>query len=161
MLKLIDKIRKPLILFPLTLCLTLFLSLPWLSAQQPPKPKPQLWQIDGIVAALDDSYPQVKGYAFNKLVEYEAQDLKAVLKKPEDIAQKAVNILSDEKLDPYIRIRAALALGNLGEAGAKYVPDILNFLKDEKVNPDIRSFAAFALANLGEERDKLVLAISH
>ena len=88
MLKLIDKIRKPLILFPLTLCLTLFLSLPWVSAQLPPKPQPQSWQIDGIVAAIEDSNPKVKQYAFEKLAKYDAQELKSVLKKPEDIAQK-------------------------------------------------------------------------
>ena len=89
MLKLIYKIRKPFILFPLTLCLTLFLSLPWVSAQQPPpKPQPLSWQIDGIVAAIDDSYPQVKGSAFWQLLKYDTQDLKLVLKKPEDIAQK-------------------------------------------------------------------------
>ncbi|MCP2727739.1 hypothetical protein [Limnofasciculus baicalensis] len=127
--KIIYKIRKPLILFPLTLCLILCLCLPWVSAQQPPKPKPQPWQIDGIVAAIDDSYPEVKGAAFGQLAKYEAQDLKAILKKPEDIAQKAVNILSDEKVNNYVRGSAASALSNLGEAGAKYAPDILNFLK--------------------------------
>ncbi|MCP2732510.1 HEAT repeat domain-containing protein, partial [Limnofasciculus baicalensis] len=148
MFKLIYKIRKPFILFPLTLCLTLLLCLPWVSAKQPPKPQP--WQIEGIVAALEDSYTQVKEYAFGKLAGYDSQDLKSVLKKPEDIAQKAINILKDEKVDSSIRGRAAAALGNLGEAGAKYAPDILNILKDEKVDSYIRRSAAEALGNLGE-----------
>ena len=51
MFKLIYKIRKPLFLFPFTLFLTLLLYLPWVSAKQPPKP--QDWQMNGIVAAID------------------------------------------------------------------------------------------------------------
>ncbi len=100
MFKIIYKIRKPLFIFPFTLCLTLFLYLPWVSANKPPPPKPQPWQIDGIVAALEDSYPKVKGYAFQQLAGYDAQDLKAVLKKPqelkslqEDLADKIAQIV--------------------------------------------------------------------
>ncbi len=49
-----------------------------------------------------------------------------------------------------------MALGNLGDAAAKYVPDILNFLKDEKVNANVRSGAAVALVNLGDAAAKYV-----
>ncbi|WP_041779972.1 hypothetical protein [Allocoleopsis franciscana] len=66
-------------LFPFTFFLTLLLSLPWVNAKEAPKPKPQPWQIDGIVAALDDGHDGVKGYAFGKLAEYKWQDLKPVL----------------------------------------------------------------------------------
>ncbi|MCC5643133.1 PBS lyase, partial [Nostoc sp. CHAB 5824] len=113
-------------LFCFTLLLTLFLSLPWVNAKETPKPKPQDWQIEGIVAALDDSYPKVKQYVLNKLVEYELKDLKIVVKKPEDIAQKVANILKDEKVDSYIRRSAAVALSNFGQAAAQYIPDIAN-----------------------------------
>ncbi|MCP2729226.1 HEAT repeat domain-containing protein, partial [Limnofasciculus baicalensis] len=65
-------------------------------------------------------------------------------------APDILNILKDEKIDKYIRSRAADALANLGEAGAKYAPDILNILKDEKVDSSIRRSAAEALGNLGE-----------
>ncbi|MEH2213047.1 MAG: HEAT repeat domain-containing protein, partial [Nostoc sp.] len=40
------------------------------------------------------------------------------------------------------------ALGNLGDAAAKYVPDILNFLKDEKVDANVRYGAASALGKI-------------
>ncbi len=139
-----------LFLFLFALFLTLLLCLPGVSGKEPPKPKPQDWQINGILAALDDSYPKVKEYAFKQLAKYEPQDLKAVLKKPEDIAQKAANILKDEKVDSDVRSSAAEALGNLGEAGAKYAPDLFNILKDEKVDLYVRSRAAGALGNLGE-----------
>ncbi|HBW89860.1 MAG TPA: PBS lyase, partial [Cyanobacteria bacterium UBA11149] len=159
MLKLIYKIRKPLILFPLTLCLTLFLSLPWVSATLPPKPTP--WQIDGIVAALDDSYPQVKEYAFDKLAEYEAQDLKAVLKKPEDIARKALNFLKDEKVEPVFLSFAIPGFVNLGEAGAKYAPQdwqidgIVAAIDDSYLK--VKSVAFWQLAQYDAQELKLVL----
>ncbi|MDZ8027875.1 MAG: PBS lyase, partial [Nostoc sp. DedQUE11] len=49
-----------------------------------------------------------------------------------------------------------VALGNLGDAAAKYVPDIANILKDEKVDASIRSGAAEALGNLGDSAAKYV-----
>jgi hypothetical protein len=70
------------------------------------------------LAALKDSYPKVKQYAFQQLAKYEWQDLKAVLQKPEDIVQEAINILKDENVDSGVRSDAAAALENLGEAGA-------------------------------------------
>ncbi|MEH2201320.1 HEAT repeat domain-containing protein, partial [Nostoc sp.] len=153
--------RSLFFLFCFTLLLTLFLCLPWVSAKETPKPKPQQWQIDGIVAALDDSYPKVKGYAFEQLAKYKRQDLKILLKKPEEIAQKAANILKDEKVNSYIRGSAASALGNLGEAATKYIPDILNFLKDEKVDSSVRGNAASALGNLGEAATKYIPDIAN
>lgn len=125
---------SPFFLFLFTFLFTLIFSLSWVSAQEQLKPKPQSWQIDGIVAALDDSSPQVKRLALAKLATYQPQDLKPpVVKKPEDIAQKAAKILKDDKVDVNVRSYAAAALDNLGTAGAKYAPDILNFLKDDKV----------------------------
>ncbi|MBU7587202.1 MAG: HEAT repeat domain-containing protein [Nostoc sp. TH1S01] len=137
-------------LFCFTLLLTLCLSLPWVSAKETTKPQPEPWQINGIVAALDDGHDQVKGYALSKLVEYDLQNLNSVVQKPEDIAKKAAQILKDEKVDKYLRGSAAEALGNLGQAAANYVPDILKFLKDEKVDSDVRGSAAEALGNLGQ-----------
>jgi HEAT repeat protein len=137
-------------LFPFTLLLTLLLSLPWVSAKEAPEPKPQPWQIEGIVAAIDDSQDRVKGYAFDKLATYESQDLKSVLKKPEDIARKAADILKDEKVEAYFRYRAAEALGNLGQAAVPYIKDIADILKDEKVEAYVRRGAAQALGNLGQ-----------
>jgi HEAT repeat protein len=143
-------------LFCFTLLLTFLLSLPWVNAKETPKPKPQDWQINGISAALDDEHDQVKKYALDKLVEYNLKDLKSVVKKPEEIAQKAAKILKDEKVDASVRSSAAEALGNLGNAAAKYVPDILNILKDEKVDAYVRSSAASALGNLGDAAAKYV-----
>ncbi|OCQ95742.1 PBS lyase, partial [Nostoc sp. MBR 210] len=56
----------------------------------------------------------------------------------------------DEQVDKYLRRSAAMALGNLGQAAANYVPDILKFLKDEKVDFIVRGGAAQALGNLGQ-----------
>ncbi|MEH2236071.1 MAG: PBS lyase, partial [Nostoc sp.] len=43
-----------------------------------------------------------------------------------------------------------VALGNLGQAAANYVPDIAKILKDEKVDANVRYGAAVALGNLGQ-----------
>ncbi|NEQ70224.1 MAG: HEAT repeat domain-containing protein [Symploca sp. SIO2D2] len=144
------KLRQfsPFLLFPFTLFLTLLLSLPWVSAQESSKLQP--WQIDGIVAALDDGYDRVKRYAFDQLAKYKWQDLKTVDKKPEDIAKKVADIFKDEKESSGVRSSAGVALGNLGEAAKPYIPDIANILKDQQVDSNIRGGAAVALGNLGE-----------
>ncbi|BBD69124.1 HEAT repeat-containing PBS lyase [Nostoc commune NIES-4072] len=142
--------RSLFFLFCFTLLLTLFLSLPWVSAKETPKPKPQDWQINGIVAALDDGHDGVKKLAFNKLNEYELKNLKAVFQKPENIARKAADILKDKSVDKYVRYSAAYALGNLGDAAKPYVQNIVDILKDKSVDSFVRSSAAYALGNLGD-----------
>ncbi|MCW5317754.1 PBS lyase [Nostoc sp. KVJ3] len=144
------KKRSLFFLFPIILLLTLLLALPWVSAKEPPKSKPEAWQINGIVAALDDGYDGVKKLAFEKFNEYDLKNLKSVVQKPEDIAQKVFKILKDKTVDSDVRSSAASALGNLGEAAKPYVKDILDFLKDKTVDKDVRSSAAYALGNLGE-----------
>ncbi|MFN6515951.1 MAG: HEAT repeat domain-containing protein [Nostoc sp. CreGUA01] len=146
-------------LFSFTLLLTFLLSLPWVNAEETPKPKPQDWQINGISAALDDRYDQVKGYALDKLVEYELKDLKSLVKKPEEIAQKAANILKDQNVDPDVRRSAAQALSNFGEAAAQYIPEIANILKDENVDRDVRRSAAVALEKIRKLEVKEVVVI--
>ncbi|MEH2154404.1 HEAT repeat domain-containing protein [Nostoc sp.] len=118
--------------------------------REPPKPTPEAWQINGIVAALDDGYDKVKGSAFNKLVEYNLKDLKSLGKKPEDIARKAAKIFKDKTVDNNVRSDAAAALENLGEAAKPYIKDILGFLKDKTVDNNVRRSVAVALGNLGE-----------
>ncbi|MEH1970430.1 HEAT repeat domain-containing protein [Nostoc sp.] len=137
-------------LFSFTLLLTFLLSLPWVNAKETPKPKPQDWQINGISAALDDGHDEVKRYALDKLVEYNLKDLKSVVKKPEDIAEKTAKILKDKTVDKDVRSSAAQALGNLGEVAKPYVKDILDILKDKTVDLNVRRSAAQALGNLGE-----------
>ena len=139
---------SPVFLFLFTLVLTFLFAFPWVNAQEPPKPKP--WQIDGIMAAKDDEHDQVKGYAFWVFSGYKPQDLKSVVKKPEDIAQKAVTILKDDSVDSDVRGSAAEALGNLGETAQPYVQDIATILKDDSVDQYVRGSAARALGNLGE-----------
>jgi HEAT repeat protein len=149
-LHIIKKRSSPFFLFPFILLLTLLLAMPWVSAKEQPKPEPQAWQINGIVAAFDDGYDGVKKLAFNKFNEYDLKNLKLVVQKPEYIALKAAKILKDKTVDKDVRSGAALALGNLGEAAKPYVKDIADILKDKTVDPSVRRSAAYALGNLGE-----------
>jgi HEAT repeat protein len=142
--------RKPssIFLFSFTFLLIFLLWLPWVNAKEAPKPKPQDWQLNGIIAAIDDIYPGVQGLAFNKLVEYQLKDLDK--QKLENIAKKAASVLKDEKVDANLRTSAISALGNFGEAAKSYIPDILAILKDEKADANVRNGAALALGNFGE-----------
>ncbi|KAM3105073.1 hypothetical protein ACKFKH_23150, partial [Phormidesmis sp. 146-20] len=91
------------LLFVVCLTAVLLVASPWVSAKEKPKPKPQEWQINGVLAALDDRSPQVQGFALSQLTEYEAKDLKSVLKNPEAIAQKRANLLKDKTQDSDVR----------------------------------------------------------
>ncbi|MEY2911791.1 MAG: hypothetical protein RLZZ184_1100 [Cyanobacteriota bacterium] len=138
------------LLYPLAFIFSFLLCLPWVSAKETPKPKPQDWQINGIVAALDDGNDGVKKLAFDKLNEYDLKNWPSVVEKPENIAQKAAKILKDKSVDSSVRQGAAYALGNLGEAAKPYVKDIADILKDKSVDKYVRGSAAKALGNLGE-----------
>ncbi|BAY36171.1 hypothetical protein NIES2111_04930 [Nostoc sp. NIES-2111] len=138
------------ILYSLAFILSFFLCLPWVSAKEQAKPQPKAWQINGIVATLDDGHEQVKKLAFDNFNEYELKNLKAVFQKPEDIAYKAAKLLKDKSVDNDVRSSAASALGNLGDAAKPYVKDIADFLQDKSVNIEVRSGAAVALGNLGD-----------
>jgi HEAT repeat protein len=93
-------------------------------------------------------HDQVKKSAFDKLNEDDLQNLKSVVEKPENIADKAFNILKDKSVDNSVRSSAAKALGNLGEAAKPYVKDIADILKDKSVDNSVRYGAAKALGNV-------------
>jgi HEAT repeat protein len=146
----ITSIRRKLsffLVFTFTFLFILQLSLPWVNAKEAAKPEPKDWHINGIVAAMDDGYPQVQWLAFNKLGEYDFKKLNQ--QQAEKIAKKAVNLLKNEKVDDNVRYSAASALGNLGNLPKPYVQDILAIVKDKKVDDNVRIDAAVALSNLG------------
>ncbi|MGB3652725.1 MAG: HEAT repeat domain-containing protein [Rivularia sp. (in: cyanobacteria)] len=142
--------KQPFILFPITFLLVFFLSFPGVNAQNVTKPKPQSWQINGIVAALDDDYDKVKENALSQLAEYEAKDLKPLLKKPDDVAEKVAKLFKNQSVDLQVRNSAARALGNLGDAAKPYVEEIVDILKDKSLDSEVRGSAAFALGNMGD-----------
>ncbi|PSB17945.1 PBS lyase [Phormidesmis priestleyi ULC007] len=138
------------LVFVVCLTVVVLVASPWVGAKEKPKAKPQGWQINGILAALEDSSPRVQGFALSKLSEYEAKDLKSVLKKPEAIAQKAASLLKDKSQDADVRGNAADALGNLGDAAKPFIPDIAKILKDKAQPANVRGSAAYGLGNLGD-----------
>jgi hypothetical protein len=112
MLKTARKTRKsPFFLFPFTLVLVLLLSLSWVNAKEAPKPKPQNWEMNGIVAALADSYAGVRLKAAEKLAEYQLDDPKSLIKKYKVDVDKLGKQLEDK--DPVSRNAAARALGQM------------------------------------------------
>ena len=150
MIRLLQKQHRfrPFFLFFLAFILILSCSFPRINAQEKSKPKAEDWQLNGILAALDDPYPRVKGKAFEKVSEYDWQNESS--ETQENIAKKAADILTNENVDLNVRRNAAVALGNLGETAKPYVQDVVKILKDESVDSWVRRVAAVVWGNLGE-----------
>ncbi|MEO0967195.1 MAG: HEAT repeat domain-containing protein, partial [Cyanobacteria bacterium J06639_18] len=119
------------------------------NAQKVSKPKPQDWHINGIIAALDDSDPKVQGNALNQLGRYETQELKATLKKPEDVAQTAIKLLTGKNVELEVRRNAVGALKNLGDAAKPYLKDMLELVKDTSFDPGLRYSTLEVFGSLG------------
>jgi hypothetical protein len=118
--------------------------------KQPEKPKPIAGEVAGLLVALEDEWPEVKGLVFERLAEFDPQALRGTLKQPDLLAKQAADLLNDEKISADVRGSAAGALGNLGDAATPYVKDLVNLLKDEKISASVRGRAAGALGNLGD-----------
>ena len=144
-------------------CLTavLLVASPWVSAKESQQPKPQEWQINGILAALDDGYPGVKQAAFEKFAEYDAKDLATFPEQSEEMARKAIGLVNDSKADPILRIRAAAALEDLGKADASVVKFLTNLLNDSKAESYVRFNAARALGKLGKADASVVKSLEN
>ncbi|KAB8316033.1 HEAT repeat domain-containing protein, partial [Tolypothrix campylonemoides VB511288] len=143
MLKTARKTRKsPFFLFPFTFVLVLLLSLPWVNAKEAPKPKPQNWEMNGIVAALADSDARVRLKAAEKLAEYQLDDPKSLIKKYKVDVDKLGKQLEDK--DSVSRNAAASALGQM--QAKEYAPKVAELLKDS--NSNVRYAAANALGQM-------------
>ena len=134
--------KSPFILFPFTLVLVLLLSLSWVNAKEAPKPKPQNWEMNGIVAALADPYAEVRLQAAKKLAEYQLDDPKSLIKKYKVDLDKLGKQLEDK--DSVSRSAAANALGQM--QAKEYAPKLVELLKDS--NSNVRNAAANALGQM-------------
>ena len=139
---------SPILLFFCTVLLTLFVSLPWVSAEEETKPKPQPWEINGIVAALADPYAQTRLAAASKLGEYQLDHPKSQIPNYQDVVNRLVQQLSsqDKDKDEMSTSRRAAAYA-LGQMQAKEIaPNLAALLKDSDTS--VRSAAASALGQM-------------
>jgi HEAT repeat protein len=141
------KSRSRLITFLFSLSLMVLLSLP-LAAKEKAKLKPELWQIDGIVAALGDERDGVGLRVIRRLAEFDQQQIKSVATLKQ--VQTLVAIFKDKKLDLKVRLQAIQSLGSLGNVAQSYVNNILDILKDDRIDVSVRVSAAEALGKLGD-----------
>ncbi|OUL24990.1 hypothetical protein BV372_28270, partial [Nostoc sp. T09] len=133
-------------LFLFTCLLTVIFSLTWVNAEEKPKPKPQDWEITGIVAALADPYAGVRLAAAEKLEKYQLDDPKKQIPNYQDVVNQLVKQLSPpEKEEKSLSRRAAASA--LGQMQAKDIAaNVAALLKDS--NSDVRRAAASALAQM-------------
>lgn len=136
-------------LFSLTICADFG------NAQEKAKPRILEWQINGILAALDDGYPTVKQEAFQKLVAFDAENLKAFPKQSEEIGERAIKVLKSEvaknsKEDSDLRISAVRALGNVGKTNIEAVQILTEILRNNKEDDPLRLTTVEALRDMGK-----------
>ncbi len=122
------------VLFWMILYLLLFLSTAVKGV-----PPSQTWQVKGALAAWEDTIPEVKANALDKLIQLGALD-----RIPDSQISQIVTLLKDNNSKN--RSSAANALGELGHRAKAYLGDIAALLENE--NSDIRSAAVKALGNL-------------
>jgi HEAT repeat protein len=122
------------------------------------KPKPQAWEIKGILAALEDSDANVRGIAFSHVTGYDWRGVQG----RNIIAKKAIARLKDRRinegqgtnpriamdLDEEERWDAARALAYLDDAAAPYAKDLGNLLRNPEAG--INAGVAEALGNVGD-----------
>ncbi|MEA5608256.1 HEAT repeat domain-containing protein, partial [Nodularia spumigena] len=117
--------------------------MPWVSATEKPKPKPEAWQINGIVAALTDPIPEVRAKAAEHLQEYQLDNPKSQIKNYDELVKKLAEQLQD-KDSAVSRNAAAQALGQM--QAKEVVPQVALLLKDSDWN--VRNAAAQALGQM-------------
>ncbi|AHJ27679.1 HEAT repeat domain-containing protein [Nodularia spumigena] len=117
--------------------------MPWVSATEKPKPKPEAWQINGIVAALTDPIPEVRAKAAEHLQEYQLDNPKSQIKNYDELVKKLAEQLQD-KDSAVSRSAAAEALGQM--QAKEVVPQLALLLKDSETY--VRRAAAQALGQM-------------
>ncbi|BAY54747.1 HEAT repeat-containing PBS lyase [Leptolyngbya boryana NIES-2135] len=149
---------------PLICLLALLFSLSsWVAvgtATEKPKEKLKEWHINGILAALEDSYPGVKEKAFEAFSGLNAENLKLFPKQSEEIRKRAIDIFKNGKEDPDVRGNAAEALGSAGKTNDTAVQVLTDVLKNSEERFLIRSAAAEALGNAGKTNDTAVQVLT-
>ncbi len=138
---------------------------------------PRQWQVDGALAALQDSDPKVQALALDALVKLSRLDtlgkfvtltdghkplLEALSKNSDASVQKsaiaAMGVVGEKTLpillkllrdeDSDVRRKATEAIGRIGEAGKVYNPELAKLLSDE--DSYVRMSAAEAIGNMGK-----------
>ena len=109
---------------------------------------PADWQLQGILAALDDPDPDVWAAALEEMSEYDLKPVEISSERVEQIGK----LLSHENWR--VRSAAARAVGEMGAEAKDFIPQLLQFLMDE--NSVVREAAAQAVVKLGAEDKDLI-----
>ncbi len=109
------------------------------------KPQPQTWELQGIMAALTDIDPNVRGIAFTQLGNYDLTNIR----QQKSIAQQALARLRNPNTTEDERWGAAIALGNSGDAAKAVAKDFGQILQDRQTGIDLKGDVAYVLGHLG------------
>ncbi len=143
---------------------------------------PEDWQLQGILAALDDPDPDVWVKALEKMSDYDLESPveipperleqigKLLSNEDSDMRSAAARVVSEmgseakdlipqlQKLfgdeDSDVRKAAATAVGKMRSEAKDLIPQLLELLKDQ--DPDVREAAAIAVGEMGSEAKNLI-----
>ncbi|NEQ37950.1 MAG: hypothetical protein F6K40_17445 [Okeania sp. SIO3I5] len=101
-----------------------------------------------MLAALDDSDPNVRREVVKKIAKYDLKFSEIPLERVKQIG----TFLKDE--NSKIREAAAKAVGNMGSKATELIPQLLELLRDEDF--DVRYAAAMAVGNMGSKATELI-----
>ncbi|MDJ0519841.1 MAG: HEAT repeat domain-containing protein, partial [Trichodesmium sp. MO_231.B1] len=110
---------------------------------------PEDWQLQGILAALDDPDPDVWVTALEKMSKY---DLKNPVEIPLERVEQIGKLLSDEDSD--MHYAAARVVSEMGSEAKDLIPQLQKLLGDE--NWSVRIAAATAVGEMGSEAKELI-----
>ena len=113
------------------------------------KSPPKDWQLQGMLAALDDSDPDVWLVALDKLSDY---DLKPPVEIPSERVEQIGKLLSYENSD--VRKAAVWVVDDIGSEAKQFIPKLLQLFSDE--DWDVCKVAARAVGQMGSETKHLV-----
>lgn len=105
---------------------------------------PQVWQIQGVLAALTNTDAGVRGIAFTQSSKYDLSNIEDRF----SIAKQAITRFN-ARIDEDERWAAALALGNLGDATVLYLKDLGNLLNTAPIQTGIQGEVAHIFGQLG------------
>ncbi|NEN88796.1 MAG: HEAT repeat domain-containing protein [Okeania sp. SIO3H1] len=113
------------------------------------KSPPEDWQLQGMLAALDDSDPDVWVAALEKMSDY---DLESPVEIPAQRVEQIGKFLNNEDSD--LRAAAVKAVGEMGSEAKQFIPQLLQLFSDE--DSDVRDAAATAVGEMGSEAKQFI-----
>jgi predicted DNA-binding ribbon-helix-helix protein len=82
--------------------------------------------------------------------------IKEYVKVNDEIINKLIDVINNEKIDNWVRRNVAEALANIGRNDDLVFNTLIDFINNENIDSDVRGDVAIALSNIGRNDDLVV-----